>query len=78
LRFARIGLEARPLSQWLFSGMAQAGLPVICIETRHTKAFLRAQVNKSDRNDARQAGRQLSTHVGRRTTKWAFLKAVIC
>jgi transposase len=41
------------LSQWLFSGLAEAGLPVICIETRHTKAFLKATVNKSDRNDAR-------------------------
>jgi transposase len=49
----RVGLEAGPLSQWLFSGMAEAGLPVVCIETRHTKAFLKAQVNKSDRNDAR-------------------------
>ena len=51
--FERIGLEAGPLSQWLFSAMAEAGLPVICIETRHAKAFLRAQVNKSDRQDAR-------------------------
>lgn len=25
----RVGLEAGPLSQWLFSGMAEAGLPVI-------------------------------------------------
>ena len=52
-RFVRVGLEAGALSQWLFSGLAEAGLPVICIETRHTKAFLKAQVNKSDRNDAR-------------------------
>src|SRR6202163_1012452 len=52
-RFKRIGLEAGPLSQWLFSGLAEAGLPVVCIETRHAKAFLKAQVNKSDRNDAR-------------------------
>jgi transposase len=52
-RFDRIGLEAGPLSQWLFSGLAEAGLPAICIETRHAKAFLKAQVNKSDRNDAR-------------------------
>ena len=41
-QFARIGLEAGPLSQWLFSGLAEAGLPVVCIETRHTKAFLKA------------------------------------
>lgn len=32
---------------------AEAGLPAVCIETRHTKAFLKAQVNKTDRNDAR-------------------------
>ena len=52
-RLERVGLEAGPLSQWLFSGLAEAGVPAICIETRHAKAFLRAQVNKSDRNDAR-------------------------
>src|SRR6478752_2507415 len=28
--FKRIGLEAGPLSQWLFSALAEAGLPVIC------------------------------------------------
>jgi len=52
-RLVRVGLEAGPSSQWLFNGLAEAGLPVICIETRHAKAFLKAQVNKSDRNDAR-------------------------
>src|SRR5712675_1941968 len=35
--FKRIGLEAGPLSQWLFSALAEAGLPVICVETRHEK-----------------------------------------
>ncbi|TIL78686.1 MAG: IS110 family transposase, partial [Mesorhizobium sp.] len=28
--FDRIGLEAGPLSQWLFEGLAKAGLPLIC------------------------------------------------
>ena len=51
--FKRIGLEAGPLSQWLFSALAEAGLPVICVETRHMKAMLKAQINKTDRNDAR-------------------------
>jgi len=49
----RIGLEAGPLSQWLFSTLAEAGLPVICVETRHMRAVLKAQINKTDRNDAR-------------------------
>src|SRR5512140_461200 len=52
-RFKRIGLEAGPLSQWLFSAFAEAELPVICVETRHMRAALKAQINKTDRNDAR-------------------------
>ena len=32
-RFKRIGLEAGPLSQWLFSALAEAELPVVCVET---------------------------------------------
>ena len=51
--FKRVGLEAGPLSQWLFSALAEAGLPVICVETRHMRAVLQAQINKTDRNDAR-------------------------
>ena len=52
-RFKRIGLEAGALSQWLFSALAEAGLPMICVETRHMRAALQAQINKTDRNDAR-------------------------
>jgi len=52
-RFKRIGLEAGPLSQWLFSALGEANLPVICVETRHMQAVLQAQINKTDRNDAR-------------------------
>jgi transposase len=52
--YGRVGIEAGPLSQWLVNGMAEAGLPVICVETRHMKSLLKAQqVNKSDRHDAR-------------------------
>src|SRR4249919_931766 len=45
-RFKRIGLEAGPLSQWLFSALAQAGLPAICVETRHMRAALKAQITR--------------------------------
>ena len=51
--FKRIGLEAGPLSQWLYSVLAEACLPAICVETRHMRAALKAQINKTDRNDAR-------------------------
>jgi transposase len=64
-RLSRIGLEAGPLSQWLFSGLAEAGLPVVCIETRHTKAFLKAQVNKTDRNDARGIAQMMRVNLFR-------------
>ena len=36
--FKRIGLEAGPLSQWLFSALAEAELPVVCVEMRHMHA----------------------------------------
>jgi len=65
LQLVRIGLEAGPLSQWLFSGMMEAGLPTICIETRHTKAFLKAQINKSDRNDARGIAKMMRVNLFR-------------
>lgn len=61
----RIGLEAGPLSQWLFDGLAQVGLPVICIEVRHAKAFLKAQVNKTDRNDARGIAQMMRVNLYR-------------
>ena len=52
--YARIGIEAGPLSQWLVNALIAADLPVICVETRHMKALLTAQqINKTDRNDAR-------------------------
>lgn len=52
--FVRVGLEARPLSQWLFFGLTDAGLPAVCIETRHLKGAIGAMAaNKTDRNDAR-------------------------
>ena len=47
------------------AGWPQAGLPVICIETRHTKAFLKAQVNKTDRNDARGIAQMMRVNLFR-------------
>jgi len=49
----RIGLEAGPLSQWLYAGLTTAGFEVVLLETRHVKAALSAMVIKTDRKDAR-------------------------
>jgi transposase len=53
LDLERIGLEAGPLSQWLYAAMREAGLAVELLETRHVRDAFRAMPVKSDRNDAR-------------------------
>jgi transposase len=53
LKLERIGLEAGPLSQWLYAGLRQAGLAVELLETRQVRAVLATMPVKSDRNDAR-------------------------
>jgi transposase len=49
----RIGLEAGPLSQWLYAGMKQAGLAVELLETRHVRTAFKIMPVKTDRKDAR-------------------------
>src|SRR2546429_2346075 len=49
----RIGLEAGPLSQWLYAAMRSAGLAVELLETRHVRDAFKAMPVKTDRNDAR-------------------------
>jgi transposase len=49
----RIGLEAGPLSQWLYAALKLAGLAVELLETRHVRKALETMPVKSDRNDAR-------------------------
>src|ERR1700688_4018824 len=53
LPVVRIGLEAGPLSQWLYAAMKAAGLAVELLETRHVHDAFKAMPVKSDRNDAR-------------------------
>ena len=50
---ARIGLEAGPLSQWLYAAMHRAGLAVELLETRHVRNAFKTMTVKTDRNDAR-------------------------
>jgi transposase len=50
---ARIGLEAGPLSQWLYAGLKDAGFAVELLETRHVRDAFKAMPVKTDRKDAR-------------------------
>ena len=53
MEVSRIGLEAGPLSQWLYAGMREAGLLVELLETRHVRDAFKAMPVKTDRKDAR-------------------------
>jgi transposase len=61
LCFERIGLEACSLTAWMHEGLRSAGLPAICIESRHAKAAMGAMPNKTDRNDARALAQIMRT-----------------
>jgi transposase len=61
LTFARVGLEAGPLSQWLHAGLTRAGLPAILIETRRLRAATKTMPVKTDRNDARAIAQVVRT-----------------
>ncbi len=52
LTIVRVGLEAGPLSQWLYDGLHKAGFDTALRETRHVKAALSAMAIKTDRRDA--------------------------
>ncbi|MBV8703865.1 MAG: IS110 family transposase, partial [Acetobacteraceae bacterium] len=53
IEVARVGLEAGPLSQWLFAALRDAGLAVELLETRHVRNAFKAMPVKTDRKDAR-------------------------
>jgi transposase len=48
-----VGIEACPLSEWLYGALVESGFETICIETRHAQRFLSSRPNKTDRSDAR-------------------------
>jgi transposase len=50
LKLERIGLEAGPLSQWLYAGLRQARLAVELLEMRHVRKALETMPVKSDRD----------------------------
>ena len=54
-----VGLEAGPLSQWLYRFLTDAGFVIVLMETRHVKGALKAMPIKTDRRDAEGIARLL-------------------
>jgi transposase len=52
-QIALVGIEACPLSEWLYGALVESGFQMVCIETRHAQRFLSSRPNKTDRSDAR-------------------------
>jgi hypothetical protein len=48
----RVGLETGPLSVWLWNGLKERGVPIVCMDARHANAALKMIPAKTDRNDA--------------------------
>jgi transposase len=51
-RLRRVGHEAGSLSPWLHPELVKLGIPAVCLETRHVRAAMAAQRNKTDQKDA--------------------------
>jgi transposase len=54
-----VGLEAGPLSQWLYRHLTDAGFATVLMETRQVKGALKAMPVKTDRRDAEGIARLL-------------------
>jgi transposase len=56
-----VGIEACPLSEWLYGAFVDSVFTTICIETRHAQRFLSSRPNKTDRYRRHDAAWSLPT-----------------
>ena len=67
-RYSRVGVEAST-SPWLVTRLRAAGLPLVCIETRHGHAILKTRTNKTDKTML------AAVPAGEGRGRWGFCRA---
>ncbi|WP_027527497.1 IS110 family transposase [Bradyrhizobium sp. Ec3.3] len=73
-QIALVGIEACPLSEWLYGALQESGFQIVCIETRHAQRFLSSRPNKTDRSDSRGIAEMMRLGHYRRYTSRARLR----
>jgi len=49
----RVGMETGPLAVWLWNGLTERKVPIVCIDACHANGVLKMMPNKTDKHDAR-------------------------
>ena len=49
----RVGMETGPLAVWLWNGLTEREVLIVCIDARHANGVLKMMPNKTDKHDAR-------------------------
>src|SRR5277367_5690699 len=56
-----VGLETGSLTPWLYHGLSDLGLPMVCLDARRASDALKARAEKTDKADARALAAMLAS-----------------
>jgi transposase len=56
-----VGLETGSLTPWLYHGLSDLGLPMVCMDARRASDALKARAEKTDKADARALAEMLAS-----------------